>query len=457
MVTVAVGVCAWTLALRPLGDNSFLWHLRTGHWILDHGVPRADLYSFTAAGRPWTAQSWLAEVLYALLDDLVGPGGIRMLQALVGALLAMLAHRLALRLVRHNGRAAFLAVAALTASLPFWSSRPLFLGLLAMAALVWIVELPDSWAGSRPVLLVPLLMWAWANVHGGFVLGFGYLGLHLAGRWLEGHRPVRGRERRLLVAASAGAALCLANPYGIGLLTFPFRLALRGGALADVEEWRSPDFGSLAGILFAVWLAVLVAALAVARRRVRPGELVVAVPFLLLAFWAQRNIAVAVLVSLPLAARALAVPVSRDRGRLPNALLLAVLLVLPVQVAVKELRGPHYDLGRYPVASMRALEEHGLAGRRLLTSDRWAGYVIHAHWPRQRVFIDDRYDMYPMEVVRDHRRMMNAEAGWDAALRRWRIEVALLPRAAPLARRLGTTTDWRVIDENSQAFIFVRR
>src|SRR5207248_5558295 len=101
-----------------------------------------------------------------------------------------------------------------------WVERPLFFGIVAMVALVYLVELPDSWIGRRPLVFIPLLIWLWANVHGTFELGLAYLGLHLAGRWLDGHAPWRGRERRLLQASGLALVLCFVNPYGVDLVVF---------------------------------------------------------------------------------------------------------------------------------------------------------------------------------------------------------------------------------------------
>src|SRR4051812_7075388 len=77
--TTAFAVGSWKVGLQRLHDNSFLIHLTTGRWILDHGIPHHDVYSFTAPGTRFVAQSWLAEIVYALLDRSVGAIGIRLL------------------------------------------------------------------------------------------------------------------------------------------------------------------------------------------------------------------------------------------------------------------------------------------------------------------------------------------------------------------------------------------
>ena len=79
--------------------------------------------------------------------------------------------RLALRLSRERIRAALLTVAALGGLYTLWSERPLLLGVLFLLVLLWTVEVPDSLAGRHPLVVLPILFWLWANVHGTFAFG----------------------------------------------------------------------------------------------------------------------------------------------------------------------------------------------------------------------------------------------------------------------------------------------
>ncbi|MQY03850.1 hypothetical protein [Actinomadura macrotermitis] len=458
LFTVAIAIGAWLTQLSPLHDNSFLLHLKTGHWILGHGIPHHDIYSFTVPGHEWVAQSWLAEVGYAAADRVAGAAGIKMLNGLLAAAIAILAYRLALRLTRHAARAAFLTAASVGASFPFWESRPLVFGVLLLVVLLWIVEVPGSVLGRRALITVPLVLWAWANLHGTFVLGFGYLLLHLLGRRADGHPLRAGRERALAFGGLLGFALCFVNPYGYRLVLFPFELAGRGGMLQRVVEWMPPNLRTPPGVLFAVWLVAFLAIMFLARRRPTRADALVALVFLVLALWAQRNIALAPLVVLPIVARLSAVSELRDRGRVLNTALIAVLVLLGGRAGLSMLGGPGYELTTaYPTKAMRAVQENGLLGRRLLTTDTWAAYVVHAYWPRQRVFIDDRYDMYPVGVTEDYLRLLDGAPDWQEILDRHRVEVVVWPRPAPLSRYLGAAPGWRRVAENPVAVVYARR
>jgi hypothetical protein len=457
LFTLVFALGGWRAGLSRLSDNSFFWHLRTGRLILDHGIPYADPFSFTAAGHRWVAQSWLAEVLYGAVDRAAGLFGIRLLVAVTGALVAALTYRLVVRLGRDHVVAVLVTLPAIGASFTLWSERPLFLGLLAFVGLVWIVEVPDGWLGRRPLVALPILVWVWANVHGSFALGFVYLGLHLAGRWLDGAPPWRGRERRLGEAAGLALGLSLANPYGPGLLLFPLHLLGRGDILHQVTEWRSPDLHTVQGAMFAVWVGVFAVCLVIGRRRVSRRDLVVTVPFVLLAVWAERNVALAPLVGAAVAARAVAPAAPRPASGSPlNRIVAAALVVLGVVWTIQAADQPDLDLRKYPVAAMGYVADHDLLGRRLMTDDRWGGYVILRYWPRQRVFVDDRYDMYPSRVLRDFFRFSDADGSWPQILDRWAVDVVVWPRQSAIVGRIAADSRWERRYQDDVAVVYVR-
>ena len=458
LFTLVFALGGWRSGLSRLSDNSFFWHLQTGRGILDHGIPRADPYSFSAPGVDWVAQSWLAEALYGVVDRAAGGFGIRLLVAVTGALITALTYRLVLRLCRDHLVAVGLTLAGIGASFTLWSARPLFLGLLAFVGLLWIVEVPDSLLGRRPRLSIPILMWLWANLHGTFVLGFLYLALHLAGRWLDGAAPWRDREWLLSQAAAMGLALTLVNPYGFDLLVFPIQLLGRNEILREVTEWRPPRPGSVQGIMLAVWGGVFLACLAFGRRRPSRRDLLVSVPFLLLAISAERNIAMAPLVGLVVAARAVAPSTPRSAAGTPlNRIVAGALLALAVLWGVQAAGQPDFDLEEYPVEAMRFLTDQGLLGRRVMTDDRWGGYVILAHWPRQKVFVDDRYDMYPLPILRDSFRFSDAAPSWPEILDRWAIDVVVWKRHTAIVERMGNNAGWERRYEDKVAAVFVRK
>lgn len=428
--------------IQPISDNSFITHVRNGELILDSGIPHEDVYSYTAAGTKWVAQSWLAEVVFALVDRLAGGFGLRVLTAAATVALFVGLFRLVLRLAVDRVRALLVTAAVAPPILIITSPRPLLYGLLCFLLLTWVVEVPDSWVGRRALLVIPPLIWVWANVHGSWTLGVGYVALHALGRCFDGEPLLAGRSRTLLAATGMGIVVSVVNPYFVDLLLFPVELLGRGEVLASVAEWRPPSLHRANGMAFGVTLVALVVSLG--RTRATWRDLLVSVVFLLLGLWAIRNIAVAAIVAAPVIARAWRSDVPRpEAGQDRVAALVAGMLSLAgVFVVIGAARGDDYDLDHYSVAAFDHLAERGDLGANILHSDADGGYLIWRWWPQQRVFMDDRFDMYPVALQEDYARLLNLDEGWQEVLDKYGVEIVVWRTDGRLVRGLELATGW---------------
>jgi hypothetical protein len=454
--TMAFAVAGAAIGIRRLHDNSFMWHVRTGRLILDHGIPHHDPYSFSAPGAKWIAQSWLAELLYGVINRSAGGAfGLRLFGAILGAVISVALFRIALRLSHDRVRAFLLSLLTFFVLLQVWSERPLMLGLLAMVGVVCAVELPDSRLGRRPLVALPVIMWLWANVHGSFALGFLYLALHLVGRALEGAPPRQGRERALLEGTLLAGAVTLLNPYGLDLVVFPLRLMGRSSVLNGVEEWQSPNFREIGGRIFAVWIVVAIVILA--RKHVGKRDLLVSIAFLLLGLWAVRNVGLTAIVGLPILARAVRRDEQQpDPRRRTNSLIAMLLAVTALGAVVRAATEVDWNLAKYPVKPY-ALVESRFPSSRLLTTDAWGGYVIAETETGQQVFYDDRYDMYPLAVNAAYDDLATLRPNWLTQLDKWRIDVVMWPRDSPIVQGLAERSDWSRVYRDEQAAVYVRR
>ena len=443
LFAAAFGLVGLALGARPIADNSTLVHLRTGVDIVaGRGIPRDDPYSATAAGAKWVVQSWLPAVAYGLAQKLDDSGGaLLVLNGALTALLALLVHRLASAgsPLRTLGG----ALVAVAVSGPWWSPRPLLVGLVCLALTILVVE-----SGRRPWLLLPVV-WVWVNSHGSFPLAGVWLVATAVGAALDERRLVTARFRAGLWFAG-GLALACVNPLGPRLLLFPLTLGERQEVFRLVLEWRSANFQSGQGLVAAIGLAA--AFVVLSRRRVPWAAAIPAGAFLVVGLVAQRNLAPAGIVLAPALGAALTrrhdrheeaadepreaeepAP-SMKRERVAGALVaLAAVAVLANAVAHGSL-----DLTSYPVKVVSQGERLGVFGpdQLVATHDTVGCYLILRRGRGAGVFIDDRYDMYPVEVSRDYLALLRAGPGALEVLDRRGVDAALWERRLPLVPAL---------------------
>jgi hypothetical protein len=450
LCALVVSVAGFFIGLQPLRDNSFLTHLATGRLILDTGsIPTVDPYSFTAHGEPWTVQSWLASVAYAGAEDLFGLVGVRLLIGLTTALLCYLLWRLT--------EPAGAAVTRLGLVLPLliigfdgWSERPLLFGLVGLAAAHLLAD-----GKGRAWFAVPLFA-VWVNTHGSFPLGGLLIGLLLVGRWLD-RQPVR-REAHVLGWAVLGVLLGGINPLGPRLIVFPIEMLGNAEALKTIKEWQPPLYSEL-GPKVLVGMVVVAALLFVRHRSFR--SIVPSVVFVGMALTSARNVGPAGIVLLAAMAPALK-GIGQDEGREPKPVLglVAIGVVLVAGLAVvSSLQGPDTDLVGYPEDAVVWMEDHGLltADARVVSRD-FAGNYLEAHSGTDvPVFIDDRYDMFPIDVVHDYSALNHGDDGWEDILDRWDATAVLWDDDTDLYPLLQESNDWDVVYQDHTWLVAVPR
>ena len=436
---------------KGLQDADSFWHVVAGQVIVDSGrVPSTDPFSFTHAGQPWTPHEWLSEVVMYFLDSALGVTGSLVAFGLVAGAIAVV-H--AVGLGRLGLRPAAIGVAlALGAAVlfPYVTVRPQALSWLLMAGLVWLLM---SLRPNRQWRLaaIPLLFVLWANLHGLYVVGFGFIGLY-AIFTLAGRTPMSPRRWWLVAACLGAVGASMLTPAGPEGLLYPLRYVDAGDwGLANIQEWQSPDFHNAAH-----WpLLLLIVALIANGGRGAPGWLValswVTVAMSLVSL---RNAPVAAVVAIPVLAmgiharlgpmRTVAPRVARGRRLLEIGVAVAVAIAALFILIPADPAAVSADAvaRRYPVAAADHLAATN-PDARVLADYGWGGYVISRLYDSGgRVFVDGRNDMYGDALLNDYSAVRNADDGWEEIVDRYDVEVLLFPPDAQVVRGFAQEAGW---------------
>lgn len=445
----------WSLGLAmgagQLSDNSFLTHLATGRVITADGSPHQDVFTFSSGGHPLVVQSWLASWWYSTLESVGGAGAIRIfVAAMTGALLVLL-WRLSRPAESLLGRLALVAMAGMVGLL-WWNERPQLIAFVALTLCALVVA--ERWS---PWWLVPIFA-IWVNCHGSFPLGLLYLGLAV------GARVVTRRGVGVRDVAEIGAALigtvggALLSPYGSDLLTFPVRMLGRSASLAFITEWRPLALGELSTIVFLVEVVAICALLLLQRSWIRFAT---AALFVGLALMAVRNVAVASLVLVPIAAPALAGLGTLKVGeRVATRRLMLGGAIAGVVVVGWIAATPNYDLSAYPVRAVDWMETQGLAGSpeiRVLTHDYDGNYLQWRYGPKANVWLDDRAELHSLSTVQDYVRLLSDVGDPDVILERNPHDVVIWDAHQSLARDLRNNDRYEVLYRDRQVIVACRR
>ena len=448
LVGLAVVLVGAGIGAQRLADNSFLTHLATGREMLDSGIVRHDVFTWTSGGEPMVVQSWLASLLYAVVDELVGFHGLRLLMAATAGVLAGLAWLLTERSGSLTTRV-LIMVPSLFIGLGTWSERPLLFAFVLLALTLVIAE---GRGNKRWLAVIGLI---WVNVHGSWPLGLVLLGARLIGVRLD-RRPAQ-EERESLTWLSVGVALGgVLNPYGPAMLLFPLELLGRRDTLQFVAEWQASSFESLWTRAF----LVLVIGLMISARQTSWKLLFPAMVFALAAFLSARNIPVAAIVILPTLAGGLPALRGIDGGRRSSAIDLGtkILVVLVVLVPLLATRGPHIEVERYPVEAIDAMEEIGLGpdAVRVIHQDFVGNYMDLRYGAAGAAWIDDRFGLHDHQLVLDYVELLEGGPGWQDVLGRHKPDAVLWQSDRVLVALATSAAGWVEVWSDEQWSVLCR-
>ena len=463
-----------------------------------HSITRVDPFSAAMSGQPWYAWEWLYDLLIAAIHQVLGLNGVVFYTAAIMAATFVLVFHLAVRRGGSLPIALFLLVLSLGASAIHFLARPHVVSWLL--AVIWF-EVLDSAANpavgekARRILCLPLLMLLWVNLHGGFLLGFALLGVYIIGGGIQYFtvREQRGETRGWLMRLGLVSVLTLlasfVNPYGYELHLHVYRYLSDRFLMNHVNEFASPDFHGVAQQCFAVMLLVTIAALASARRKPGPAQLLAILLAAYSGLYASRNLPVSsMLLTLLIApllsetvakagedaeiARWLRAPLSRLHRfgrRMQNLdlhfqghLWLVVAFVLGLWACMHggrlgsvQLFNAYFDDKVFPVEAAEVIAQRDIR-EPIFCPDQWGGYLIYRLYPQTQVLVDDRHDLYGDQFLMNYLKVVFVQPDWKRVLDQRQVNWILVGKKSSLGTMLGQTPPWKLIHEDATAVLFHR-
>jgi hypothetical protein len=329
------------------------------------------------------------------------------------------------------------------------------------------------------LLYLPVLMVAWVNLHGGFLVGFILVAVFAADAVLSWARDRTAGGRKALALWLFGVlALCFAasllNPAGWAL--WPHTTGYLGETyLVDfTQEYQSPDFHDALIKVFLLTLMFGTTILALLRSRIDALGLFLWVLFASFALHSGRNIPLFGVVCMPwlakwtcdlmrssdeesLARRFLrwAGSIQQVEDTLPGWPFALVGLVLMAAGTLNRSERFAFSAEVFPVAAVDYLRETGFVPPGPVYNEFiWGGYLLYA-WPEVPVFIDGQTDFYGEALTREYQAIRFIKPGWQQLLKDRGIRWLIVPPDVPLAGAIGLLDNWKLYYSDETAAVYV--
>ncbi len=302
LVTVGMLLIA-VLVTNRIGNPDFWWQITNANTMLTtHHLIATNPYTYTVPGKHWVIAQWAAELLFGLLDHLMGLGGVELGMAVIifaGFIVLLIRGRL--RQPHYLALGGGLLLGALAGD-PIWSPRAEMITFLFICLTMLILELAYRGHRRLVLLLVPLSV-LWTNLHPGFITEPLIVGAFIAAavlaRFIGKDEQNTVPIRLLVLTEILIVAASILNPYGPSILLYPFQTQFSSAQEKYIVEWFSPNFHEIFIWPFAAMLLSFVV-MTVANRKMTIRDALVSIGFIIMPLQSVRHVALFVAVVTPI-------------------------------------------------------------------------------------------------------------------------------------------------------------
>lgn len=457
-------------------DPDLGWHLKIGEQILkNESVPIIDNYTYTLEGVEWIDHEWLLDAFSFWIYKDFGYITLNILFAGLITLSLIILTIFVKKLILKDGNDFIIMAIQFLGALamaPHLGVRMQEITLLSLLLLLIILELYNKRQKYKILLWLFPLFFFWANVHGGFLIGFFIMSVFLAVKiaeiifrqnkifsFFETENIFTKKQVLYTVIIFFFVPLAtLLTPYGFKLYSF------LGGYtnayyLTHIAEWL-PVFHwpiSYKQMAYsAIFVTFLIFSILDTRKNLKTknGEgfkfdlwkLSLSLLFLLLAFKSRRHFPLFFFVSfLPL------IQCLQNNLLMPphiskifkNILVEIYIIIMFLCIIIllffntKFTNTPFlspYFCQKYPCEAIDFIKENGqLKNLKIFNSYSWGGFMLWT-WPEKKLFIDGRMPQqrYASHTILEEYNKFFEEKKAEEKLNEHNIELTLIPAIKPL-------------------------
>jgi hypothetical protein len=487
---VAIVFIVMILADPMIKCYDIFWHLKTGELLLSGIYPQTDLFSYTAYGKPWILHEWGSQIIFAFIYKNLGFPGLIVFKSLVYALMYGLAFKLMLKKNIHVFLSFALTLLLVLGTAGGWTVRPHMFTYLFLLILFFIYISFQDKGNQKTLWALPFLFLLWINLHGGFVIGFIFLGACLAAELIDcflnnsvDSGVCRARVRQLFTWAGLSFVACFINPNTAEGVFYP--LMYLGDQMDSkfIQEWVAPSMQT--DIEFFILMLFILFGLVFHRKKLQTYETFLILIFSVFAFSARRHIPVFAIVIIPIMAgvwqnnvsilfHAIHARVGKGLKKLMECINrymtsrdeffflmerqlrfhLIPMIVICIMTAFSLTVPDNFKIGldkdKYPVEIVEHIKAKNIQGN-LFNQYGWGGFLLWA-MPDRKVFIDGRMDVYQKEISDPYKKIINLEPGWEALIQEYDIHHILVKKDTRIALFLTQISDeWALELETDNA------
>lgn len=432
-------VCSLFISFRALEDPDVFWHIKTGEYIIAHGIPTHDPFSWYGIKNnlKWINHEWLFDCIIYSVYHIAGIRGVNIFGGLFSGIIFFLLYKL-IKLRTHSPLlGVILGIIGVLGINPYMSPRPQAFSYCLLLLLMIAMEKKTWWA-AIPITILG------ANLHGGFYPMYVLVVAFYA--W--------NKKPFLIVFTALSAAV---NPYGFTMLMYPFKIQQYPYFNIYINEWKSTMMNIPSSYFYFATYVILL--LLLMRQKIKWTDGLFALLIAIQTFMAFRNLVFLYLIIIPILSPYINQRIVNIYKKLSEMMhqeirekVICIFLMISgafyVGLSFSNYNKTAYIAGNYPSGAISYLKEHNISYFFNMYGD--GGYLI---FNNMRPIIDGRADIYipyynDTDFFYEYMQAIYLNKDPQEFLNKYNIHYLLVDRSFPFSKFIIATNKCRILYED---------
>ncbi len=335
---------------------------------------------------------------------------------------------------------------------------------LFFTVFIYIFEKERKTKNENLLYILPILMIAWNNLHGGCVAGLGLFVFYIIGEFLN-----RNCIKKYFIPFLMSFIALIINPWGVNYLEFLFKASTM--QRPEILEWLDiftpffernyMEFKTFAFILFVTEMFYLI--------RFKPKfdftKYIVTISTLCLAIVHVKHI--------PLAVITITIFFYNDFYEIFNfftnnifkqtkfaviknsVIYILIIVFLFCNPNLYNLK-PFVEWTKYPIRVVEFIKLNDIKGN-ILTSFGQGSFVSYKLYPHNKIYMDGRYEeLYALEDFDNLQNFVNMKNDWHLLMQKYPPDIIILEKTLPICEKLIKSPDWTLVFDDNIFYLFVK-
>ena len=290
LLLISILILIFKLSLIRIPASDIWWQMHTGKLILsEHHFPYFDSCSFTVYDQPWVEHEWLAGVIFYYFYETFGEESLFYLKYIILASTYLLLFFLLERNLKNPIISFFITAFSAFVSSNFFDIRPQIFTYLFTIMTLFCLDLKNK---KITLILLPIILLFWVNIHGAFVIFFIFIFFYLINSWKD-IKDKNYSDVKPVIIGSIIALICSGiNPYFYSILLYPIKWIGKSTFKSTINEWTAISSGDSGYYLYLLLLFVGVILLIVSIKNKKIGHTLAIIFFIYLSINSKRHLSI---------------------------------------------------------------------------------------------------------------------------------------------------------------------